>query len=200
MAHAVKRVQNLEENAEDTGEVLKAYMARVTNDRDKEAFSKLFDHFAPRLRSYSLAQQPGAVLVADDLAQEVMIKVWNKAHLYNPNKAALSTWIFTMARNHRIDQLRRNSRIVSDIDPMDIWHEVEDEDSDPFQRVQSNRASERVKEGLKHLPNEQVQVLAKVYLEGKSHQETADELALPLGTVKSRVRLALQKLEVILKR
>lgn len=200
MAHAVKRVQNLEENVEDTGEVLKAYMARVTNDRDKEAFSKLFDHFAPRLRSYSLAQQPGATLVADDLAQEVMIKVWNKSHLYNPDKAALSTWIFTMARNHRIDQLRRNSRIVSDIDPMDIWHEVEDEDSDPFQRVQSNRAGERVKEGLKHLPNEQVQVLAKVYLEGKSHQETADELTLPLGTVKSRVRLALQKLEVILKR
>lgn len=179
---------------------LKSLMAKVSLERDKQAFSQLFDHFAPLLRAYSLAREPGAALVADELAQEVMIKVWNKAHTYKPDLAAVSTWVFTLARNSRIDSLRRNGRFSTEIDPSGLFETIEDEGPGPFQVAQQKRLETQVHDGLKQLPIEQSQVLAKVYLEGKSHQETADELALPLGTVKSRVRLALQKLELLLKR
>ncbi|MGK0500558.1 MAG: RNA polymerase sigma-70 factor (ECF subfamily) [Oceanicoccus sp.] len=190
---------NTESKAERNS-LLKVHMHDVANERDKKAFSALFDHFAPLLRSYSFAREPGAALLADELAQEVMIKVWNKAHTYKPEMAAVSTWVFTLARNSRIDYLRRNGRFSTDIDPTEIFENMEDEGPDPFQMAQQQRAQDQVHEGLKQLPIEQAQVLAKVYLEGKSHQETADELGLPLGTVKSRVRLALQKLELLIKR
>lgn len=179
---------------------LKMLMQRVSEQRDKQAFGELFDHFVPLLRAYSFAREPGATLVADELAQEVMIKVWNKAHTYKPDLAAVSTWVFTLARNSRIDYLRRNGRFSTEIDPTELFNNLEDEGPDPFQAAQQEKAEQRVHYGLRQLPVEQRQVLAKVYLEGKSHQETADELNLPLGTVKSRVRLALQKLELLLKR
>lgn len=179
---------------------LKALMQKVSEQRDKQAFEELFDHFVPLLRAYSFAREPGAALVADELAQEVMIKVWNKAHTYKPELAAVSTWIFTLARNSRIDYLRRNGRFSTEIDPTDLFNNLEDEGPDPFQAAQQEKTRQRIHHGLRQLPVEQSQVLAKVYLEGKSHQETAEELNLPLGTVKSRVRLALQKLELMLKR
>ena len=179
---------------------LKALMIKVGNDRDKQAFSELFDHFAPLLRAYSLAREPGASLLADDLAQEVMIKVWNKAHTYKPEMAAASTWIFTLARNARIDYLRSNGRYTTEIDPTDIFNNIEDDGPAPFQITQQQRDEALIDKGLKQLPIEQAQILAKVYLNGKSHQEAAHELGLPLGTVKSRIRLALEKLELILKR
>lgn len=185
---------NAERNA-----YLKSLMLKVAGDRDRAAFTTLFDHFAPLLRSYSLAREPGATLVADELAQEVLIKVWNKAHTYKPDLAAVTTWVFTLARNSRIDYLRRNGRFSTEIDPTDIFDTLEDEGPDAFQLIQQQRAEQKVHEGLRQLPIAQSQVLAKVYLEGKSHQETADELGLPLGTVKSRVRLALQKLELLFK-
>ena len=179
---------------------LKGLMASVSEQRDKQAFGELFNHFAPLLRSYSLAREPGSTLLADELAQEVLIKVWNKAHTYKPELAAVSTWVFTLARNSRIDHLRRSGRFSTDIDPTALFESIEDDGPDPFQMAQRQRVEERVHNGLKHLPIEQSQILAKVYLEGKSHQEAANELELPLGTVKSRVRLALQKLELFLKR
>ena len=188
-------ISKIERNA-----MLKQLMAKVAEHRDKQAFEQLFDHFAPLLRSYSLARESGAALLADELAQEVMIKVWNKAHTYKPDIAAVSTWVFTLARNSRIDYLRRNGRFSTDIDPTEIFNNMEDEGPDPFQLAQQRRVETKVHQGLKQLPIEQAQVLAKVYLEGKSHQETSNELGLPLGTVKSRVRLALQKLELLLKR
>ena len=172
----------------------------VAENRDKAAFARLFDHYAPLIRSYSLAREPGADLVADELVQEVMTRVWLKAAKYNPRLANLNTWIFTLARNCRIDYLRRNSRYVTEIDPTDIFNDMEDEGPDPFQLVQQSRVEENIREGLKQLPREQSEILTKVYLEGKSHQQASDELKLPLGTVKSRVRLALKKLEVLVPR
>lgn len=188
------------EASTERNKMLQGYMAEVAHNRCKESFSKLFDHFAPLIRSYSLAREPGAALVADELAQEVLIKIWDKAHTYKPEVAAVSTWVFTLARNCRIDQLRRNGRYTTEIDPTEIFQEMEDEDTDPFRSMQQKRVEEKIHEALKTLPIEQSQVLAKVYLESKSHQETAEELNLPLGTVKSRVRLALHKLELIVKR
>ena len=179
---------------------LKACLTRVAEDRDREAFAQLFDHYAPLIRAYSLARDPGANLVADELVQEVLSRVWLKADKYNDQLANLNTWIFTLARNCRIDYLRRNSRYVTAIDPTDIFNDIEDEGPGPFQQAQQTRAEESVRTGLKQLPREQAEILSKVYLEGKTHQQTSDELKLPLGTVKSRVRLALKKLEVLIER
>jgi RNA polymerase sigma-70 factor (ECF subfamily) len=169
-------------------------------ERDTQAFEQLFDHFSPLLRAYSLAREPGASLVADELTQEVMIKVWNKAHTYKPDKANVNTWVFILARNCRIDYLRRVGRFCTEIDPTDLFNQMEDEGPGPFQSTQQKKTEERIHNSLKQLPIEQSQVLSKVYLEGKSHQEVSHDLNLPLGTVKSRVRLALQKLELLLKK
>lgn len=179
---------------------LSACIRRVANTRDKSAFAELFDHYSPLIRAYSLAREPGADLVADDLVQEVMTRVWLKAGKYNAKLANLNTWIFTLARNCRIDYLRRNSRYVTEIDPTDIFNDIEDEGPDPFQLAQQSRVQQNIRAGLEQLPQEQSEILTKVYLEGKSHQQASDELKLPLGTVKSRVRLALKKLEVLVPR
>lgn len=178
---------------------LRALIKRVAQQRDKAAFATLFEHFAPQLRAYSLARDPGAHLVADELVQEVLVRVWLKAHTYNPAKANVNTWIFTLARNCRIDYLRRNGRYASEVDADALFATLEAEDVDPFEATQQRLAGERIEAGLEQLPTEQAQVLHKIYLEGKTQQETALELTIPLGTVKSRVRLALQKLEVFIR-
>jgi RNA polymerase sigma-70 factor (ECF subfamily) len=133
-----------------------------------------------------------------------MIKVWQKAASFNIEKANASTWIFTIARNTRIDLLRKNARhfqnkATSDqyedaFDVDDIW--VENENEDVFNQLAKQRNSEMLHESMKALPEEQSLILRKVYLEDKSHSEIAEELELPLGTVKSRVRLALNKLSL----
>ena len=176
------------------------HMRRVAEDRDRNAFAELFDHYAPQVRAYSLARDPGADLVADELVQEVMTRVWFKAGKYNAGLSNLNTWIFTLARNCRIDYLRRNSRHITEIDPTDVFNEIEDDNPGPFQKAQIDRIKESVRTGLESLPREQAEILIKVYLEGKSHRQTSKELRLPLGTVKSRVRLALKKLEVLVTR
>lgn len=187
----------------DSGEKLAQMSLCITDvaeNHDKAAFARLLDHYAPLIRAYSLAREPAADLVADELVQEVMTRVWLKAAKYNPRLANLNTWIFTLARNCRIDYLRRNSRYVTEIDPTDIFNDMEDEGPGPFQLAQQSRVEENIRAGLKQLPREQSEILTKVYLEGKSHQQASDELKLPLGTVKSRVRLALKKLEVLVSR
>ncbi len=196
----IMSVMTKQKNTSDKLAQLGACMARVAIERDKQAFAELFDHYAPQIRAYSLAREPGADLVADELVQEVMTRVWLKAEKYNAKLANLNTWIFTLARNCRIDYLRRNSRFVTEIDPTDIFNEMEDEGPGPFQLAQQSRAEESIRAGLEELPREQAEILTKVYLEGKSHQQASDELKLPLGTVKSRVRLALKKLEVLVAR
>ena len=177
-----------------------ADMLAIAEHRDQAALVRLFDHYVPKVRAFCLAAQPGANLMADDIAQEVMIRIWNKAHTYKPESASLNTWVFTLARNARIDYLRKNSRHQSDIDPEYLWQNVVDENADPFKDAQQKRDQERIQQGLDKLPPDQKQVLAKVYLEGKTHKEAAEELSLPLGTIKSRVRLALHKLTIYVKR
>lgn len=175
-------------------------MLAIANERDKQALSRVFDFYATKIHKFCLASHPGANLMADDITQEVMIKVWNKAHTFNPKTASLTTWIFTIARNARIDYLRKNGRHQSNIDPEFIWDELVDENADPFREAQRAKDKQMITQGLAQLPNEQKQVLTKVYLEGKTHIEAAQELSIPLGTIKSRVRLALNKLSIIIAR
>ncbi len=168
-------------------------MSKIAHDRDRSAFATFFDYFAPKVKAYSHAKQPGAELMADELVQDVMLRVWEKAHTYKAELASVSTWLFTLSRNCRIDQLRRTKKTVP-LDSDDIWYE-EETAPDPFLSLQQQRADHGVRDSMKDLPEEQIQVLTKVYIQGKTQQQTSDELGLPLGTVKSRVRLALKKLE-----
>ena len=169
-------------------------LERIATHEDREAFARLFKHFAPLLKAFAMSGSPLAAAHADELVQEVMLKVWQKASGFNPQKAAASTWIYTVARNSRTDMFRRLQKFDTPINADDIWPEVEEDE--PFVAVQQRRDELRVKELLSGLPQEQGQILAKVYMEGKSHSEVAKELQLPLGTVKSRVRLAMQKLQI----
>lgn len=172
-------------------------LTRVGTERDRKAFEAVHAHFAPLIRGF-LQMNAGGMSneFADELAQEVMIKVWFKAKTYDASKAAASTWIFTLARNARIDYLRKYARQDAQTDTLlteDIWDE--DSGNQPFVYLYQNRAEKQVQGMLGKLPTEQRNCLHKVFMEGKSHSEIAQELDLPLGTVKSRVRLGLKKLQ-----
>ena len=173
-------------------------LQQIAENRDREAFSRLFTHFAPLIKAFALNGSPIAASHADELVQEVMIKVWQKASGFNPHKAAASTWIYTIARNCRTDTFRRLQKFDTPVSAEDIWpDEVEDT---PLAAMQQRRDEVKVRELLQQLPHEQAQILAKVYMEGKSHSEVAEDLDLPLGTVKSRVRLAMQKLQLMVEK
>lgn len=176
-----------------------ALVLAVAEHQDREAFARLFQHFAPLLKSYALSYA-GALNAgqAEEMIQEAMLKVWNKARYFDPNKASASTWIYTIARNTRTDLLRRRNNNEVELTSEDLW--PDDEEREPFSVLQQRRAEIAVRSGLSQLPVEQAQVLTKVYMEGKSHTEVAEELRLPLGTVKSRVRLAMQKMKLALER
>jgi RNA polymerase sigma-70 factor (ECF subfamily) len=173
-------------------------LVAVGKTRDRQAFASLFKHFAPLVKSFAQASRhegwfPG---LSEDLVQEVMIKVWQKAAGYNPEKASATTWIYTVARNCRIDMLRRKSNTQHlPLENEDFWHEPDEET--PVSLLRQKRSEDKVQESLAQLPKEQDEILRKVYLEGKSHAEASKELGLPLGTVKSRVRLALQKMQIL---
>ena len=186
--------------AQERQEQLAEDIRAVAEHRDRDAFTRLFDHFVPLIKAFTLAAHPGSNILASEVAQDVMIKVWKKAHTYKPEAAAVSTWIFALSRNARIDYLRKHGRHQSDILPEFIYDDLEDDGPGPFQLALQRRNEELVRNMLRGLPEDQREVLAKVYMEGKTHAEVALELNLPLGTVKSRVRLALKKLAVTLKK
>jgi len=169
----------------------------VAETRDEAVFQKLHEHFAPLIRGFFMSNVGTTARdVAEDLVQEVMMKVWFKAASFNSSKAAASTWIFTLARNVRIDYLRKTIRQESKTEELtteDIWDE--DSVNQPFTYLHQSRNEAKMHSMLTTLPIQQSECLQKVYIEGKSHTEIAEELAIPLGTVKSRVRLGLKRLQ-----
>jgi RNA polymerase sigma factor (sigma-70 family) len=167
---------------------------RVALDSDRAAFVELFRHFAPRVKSYLRGMKADEGL-AEDLTQEVMLTVWRRAKQYDARQASLSTWIFTIARNRRIDAVRREKR--PEIDPNDPAL-VPDGEEAPEELVSRQQQNAALREAIVGLPSEQAQLLRLSYFEEKSHAEIAGELDLPLGTVKSRLRLAIGKLRGIL--
>lgn len=173
---------------------------RVAANRDRAAFQELYKHFTPMIRAFLLKSMGTGAnrSEAEEITQEVLIKVWNKAASFNSSKASVNTWIFTIARNTRIDFIRRNDRNERKIAIEDIWHEPES--PEPLVDLQQRRAEQVIKQAMATLPDEQVQVLFKAFMEGKSHNEVAEELGLPLGTVKSRIRLALNKMQILIDR
>ena len=164
--------------------------ALVADRRDREAFATLFDHFAPRINGYlqRLGMDGGS---AEDVAQEVMAVLWHKAHLFDPAKSSLATWLFRIARNRRIDGLRRDRSHL--IDPDDPILQPEGEEAADV-AMDASRRDERVRIALAGLPAEQVELIRLAFFVGLSHGQIADQTKLPLGTVKSRIRLAFARL------
>lgn len=167
-------------------------MRRVAQSRDREAFGLLFSHFAPRVKSY-LMRTGSAEGVAEDLAQEALVTVWRKAALFDPAQAAVSTWIFTIARRLRIDAARRH-QLDGAGDECFEFDLLQADQPDQAEQTDAARLSRRVRDALDRLPVEQAQVLRLSFYEDEPHARIAEALGLPLGTVKSRIRLAVAHL------
>ncbi len=174
----------------DAAPSLEDLLVAVGRDQDRLAFGALFGHFAPRLKTYlrRLGCDSGA---AEEIVQEVMLLVWRRAETYDPVQASASTWMFTIARNKRVDSLRREQR--PEIDPNDpalTPDPVEAADH----RVEVRESNARLRAALKELPPEQAELLRMAYFEDKPHSLISAEHGIPLGTVKSRLRLAMDRL------
>ena len=174
----------------NTDNELSVCIKLIGNNQDKSAFGVIFKHFAPRLKSF-LLKAGSTDSQAEEVIQEVMIAVWTKSSTYDDTKSSVSTWIYTIARNKRIDKIRKEKRhYLSESDegleiPIDSTQEKE---------IFSAQLSSSLKKYMSNLPKEQSDLLQLSYFYNKTHADISEELKIPLGTVKSRIRLALSKM------
>lgn len=185
---------NMQQNNERLNDDWADTIKQIASHQDRQAFTRLFAHFGPKIKAYALAlnSQHTTPEMADELVQEVMIKVWQKAGYFNADKANASTWIFAIARNCRIDYLRKMKRISSPLNSDDLWPVFEE--PDPVSLLELEKSSLQIQNVVSTLPPEQIAILKEVYIEGKTHAEVSKQSGLPLGTVKSRLRLAMERL------
>lgn len=170
-----------------------ALAADVAARRDRSAFTRLFDHFAPRLNAYLMRLGTDSAL-AEEIVQDVMSTLWRKAALFDPAKSSLSTWLYRIARNRRIDLARRER---GDFDPDEpMLQPAATPDLDKLLDVQQRE--EMVRAALVALPAEQLDLVKLAFFEGLSHSQISEATGLPLGTVKSRIRLAFTRLRRML--
>ena len=170
-------------------------LSRIARERSDDAFRQLFETYSARIRNF-LMRQGADRDTAEELAQETLLAVWRKAGLYSAEKGSATTWMFTIARNLRIDRLRKE---VS-------WQKVGEEqaasvasdDIRPDDAASVSQRQLRVQAALADLPFDQREILTLAYIDGLSHSEIVARLGLPLGTVKSRIRLAYQKVRTAL--
>jgi RNA polymerase sigma-70 factor (ECF subfamily) len=173
----------------DSIELVRAIAARA----DRAAFARLFEHWAPRIKAYVLRLGAAADL-AEEIAQETMLTIWRKAGQYDPARATIGAWIFTIARNLRIDALRRQRFLAPEADESETASLEPGADT----MIAAGQAARRVGSALASLPPEQAEVLRLSFFEDRPHAEIERRLGVPLGTVKSRLRLAMAKLRVLL--
>ena len=165
-----------------------ACITAIAKDGDQAAFAALFRHFAPRVKAFLIksgADEP----LAEECMQDVMATLWQKAHFYDASRASVATWIFTIARNRKIDLLRRNARPEPEYLP---WGPEEEPDQADVLALQEE--TERLSEAMRQLPPKQRTLIERAYFGDLTHSEIAAETGLPLGTIKSRIRLALERL------
>lgn len=177
-------------NGADLGRLLDA----IAMERDRQAFALLYKHFAPRLKTF-LMKAGAAPNAAEELVQETMLAVWRKASYFDQSRAGAATWIFAIARNLHIDQLRRNRWTSSD--EIDMSEEPDDS-PDGEAVVLATERDAQVRQALQTLSKEQATIVQLSFFSEKAHADIARELGIPLGTVKSRVRLALNRLRTLL--
>lgn len=163
-------------------------LMQVRDKQDKTAFAALFRHYAPRIKAFLMKSGAPAAL-AEECAQDVMATLWQKAHLFDPARASVATWVFTIARNKRIDALRKSRRPEPEELP---WGpEAEPDQADAMEMQQD---MQRLGAALAQLPAKQRALIERAYFGDLSHSQIAAETGLPLGTIKSRIRLALDRL------
>lgn len=168
-------------------------LVQVGARHDRDAFIRLFSYFAPRVKSYML-KHGAPEAAAEEIVQNTFVTVWEKAASFDPKKAAASTWIFTIARNKRIDALRREKFVEvnsEDAALENAAYETEEQYAD-------QQDIDRLENALAELPREQQELLRMSFFEDKSHQKIASETHLPLGTVKSRLRAAMERLRSLM--
>jgi len=175
----------------DIKERFRQLLVDIGTHRDESAFAEIYDYFSGRVKSFLMGKGLNED-VAEDLMQEIMLIIWRRAESYDPKKAAASTWIFTIARNRRIDYLRGNSRIEVELD--DQLLEMEGDTPTQDELVMHWQSSQVLHRAIGQLPQEQRQVLHLSYFKGQSHGAISEWLHLPIGTVKSRIRLATQNI------
>jgi RNA polymerase sigma-70 factor (ECF subfamily) len=159
--------------------------------RDRDAFMRIYDHFAPRLQRY-LAGLSGCEGRAEELTQEALLKLWHKAEQFDPAKASLATWLYRIARNLYIDHVRQDRGWLPAQDSLAALERLEAPDDGSLDF--SSRQEQKLATALQALPPDQARVIRMAYFEAMSHRQIADQLQLPLGTVKSSLRLAFRKL------
>ncbi len=177
-------IEKTEEHTQDWAQVI----ARIRDKRDRAAFQRLFSHFAPRVKAFLMKSGTDASL-AEECAQEVMATLWQKAHMFDPARASAATWIFTIARNRRIDAIRKQRRPEPEELPWGPEQEPDQADALALQQE-----SEKLGAAIAQLPEKQKDLIEKAYFGDLTHSEIAEETGLPLGTIKSRIRLALDRL------
>ena len=180
-------------SADEAADLIEAIATR----QDRAAFARFFNHFAPRVKAFIMRGGADAE-AAQEVAQEALIMVWRKAASFDRTRASATTWLYTIARNKRIDLLRRNNRPAIDTEDWLTVFAPEADDAD--KSVLAGQTYTRVKELLSGLSADQLVVIEKAFFEDKTHTVIAEELKLPLGTVKSRIRLALGRLRDALER
>jgi RNA polymerase sigma-70 factor (ECF subfamily) len=191
-----------------TSEELTQLAKAVTASGDRQAFAVLFKHFAPRLKAY-LMRAGSPADVAEELAQETMVSVWRKASSFDPERARLSTWIFTIARNLRIDHHRRQCGALVNSDVAFCGgdasqhvgrgqEQIPDPAAPPDEQLDAAQREYGVRRALAQLSEEQALIVRLSFFDEQPHARIARELRIPLGTVKSRVRLAVDHLRRLL--
>jgi RNA polymerase sigma-70 factor (ECF subfamily) len=170
-----------------------ALLDAVAKDRDRAAFATLFAYLAPRVKSY-LVRLGTANELAEEMAQETMLTVWRKAALYDPGRASASAWIFAIARNRRIDTLRRVRLATAEPDPATAPPPPPDADA----LLATAEQAQRLHAALAQLPSSQAEVVRLSFLDERPHAEIERALGIPLGTVKSRLRLAMNRLRTLM--
>ena len=170
-----------------------SHMVRIRDEQDRAAFAELFDHFAPRVKGFLMKSGADSTL-AEECTQDVMAALWHKSHQFDPARASVATWIFTIARNRKIDILRRQRRP----EPEDLpWGpEAEPDQADVLNLQQETKI---LGDALNALPPAQRELIDKAYFGDLTHSEIAAQTGLPLGTIKSRIRLALERLRHAMK-
>jgi RNA polymerase sigma factor (sigma-70 family) len=163
----------------------------VAESRDRKAFTALFDHFVPRIEAY-LMKQGADRASAEEISQDVMVTLWRKAHLFDPAKSSVGTWLYRVARNRRIDLQRRNK--VDFVDPMDHVFEGVADVPNPGSGIDNQKRDDILRIAIAELPAEQLELVNLAFFDALSHSEIAQKTKLPLGTVKSRLRLAFSRL------
>lgn len=187
------RLNNLTIPDTDNDDHIQRALLDVALHQDKTAFEILFKYFSPKIRAFGL-QRFRQEAQALELVQETMLLVWRKASLFNVDKGKASTWIYTIMRNHCFDMLRKKQTQKEDQVSDDLWPMIEDE-----QIVEEDHLlSRNLLAEINSLPKPQREVVEALYIKELSQPEVASLLKIPLGTVKSRLRLALSKLKMTL--